>query len=145
VRSGWLEGAEMLLKGGADPNVRDSFDNSPLHIALPEEGRLGGVALLLKYGADPSLKDRNGNTPLHVAMQVGYPLDMIKALLAAQAPVNAQNAAGDTPLHIALRAKRFDYAKALLDGGADIFLVNGRSESPCRWRSPRARTPSTRC
>jgi hypothetical protein len=130
VRSGWLEGAEILLKGGADPNVRDSFDNSPLHIALPEEGRAGGVALLLKYGADPSLKDRNGNTPLHVAIQVGYPLEMIKALLAAQAPVNAQNAAGDTSLHLALRAKRFDYAKALLDGGADIFLVNGRSESP---------------
>jgi uncharacterized protein len=130
VRSGWLEGAEMLLKGGADPNVRDGFDNSPLHIALPEEGRAGGVALLLKYGADPSLKDRNGNTPLHVAIQVGYPLDMIVALLGAQAPVNAQNAAGDAPLHLALRTKRFDYSKALLDAGADIFLVNGRSESP---------------
>ncbi len=130
VRAGWLEGAEMLLKGGADPNVRDGFDNSPLHIALPEEGRAGGVALLLKYGADPALKDRNGNTPLHVAIQVGYPIDMIKALIAAKAPLDAQNAAGDAPLHLALRAKRFDYAKALLEAGSDIFLVNGRSESP---------------
>jgi uncharacterized protein len=130
VRSGWLEGAEMLLKGGADPNVRDGFDNSPLHIALPEEGRIGGVALLLKYGADPSLKDRTGNTPLHVAVQIGYPLEMIRALLAAQAPVDAQNSGGDACLHIALRAKRYDFAKVLLEAGADIFLVNGRSESP---------------
>ena len=130
VRAGWLDGAELLLQSGADPNVRDGFDNTPLHIVLPEEGRNGGVALLLKYGADPSLKDRNGNTPLHVAIQVGYPLEMIRALIAAQAPVNAQNAAGDAPLHIALRAKRYDYAKALLEAGADIFLVNGRSDSP---------------
>ena len=85
---------------------------------------------VLKYGADPSLKDRNGNTPLHVAIQVGYSLDIIRALLAAQAPVNAQNAAGDACLHVALRAKRYDYAKSLLDAGADIFLVNGRSEGP---------------
>ena len=130
VRAGWLEGAEMLLKAGADPNVRDNFDNTPLHIVLPEEGRNGGVSLLLKYGADPSLKDRNGNTPLHVAIQVAYPIEMIRALIAAQAPINAQNVAGDAPLHIALREKRYDYAKVLLDAGADIFLVNGRSESP---------------
>jgi hypothetical protein len=130
IRLGWLEGAEILLKGGADPNVRDGFDNSPLHIVLPEDVRSGGIALLLKYGADLSLKDRNGNTPLHVAVQVGYSLDIIQSLLAAQAPVNAQNSAGDACLHIALRAKRYDYAKALLDAGADIFLVNGRNESP---------------
>ncbi|MGA2547236.1 MAG: ankyrin repeat domain-containing protein [Rectinemataceae bacterium] len=130
IRSGWLEGTEILLKGGADPNVRDGFDNSPLHIVLPDEVRSAGIALLLKYGADPSLKDRNGNTPLHVAIQVGYALDIVRALLAAQAPVNAQNAAGDACLHVALRAKRYDYAKSLLDAGADIFLVNGRSESP---------------
>jgi len=130
VRSGWLEGAELLLKGGADPNVLDGFKNSPLHIALPEEGRDAGVALLLRYGADPSLKDLNGNTPLHVAVQVGYPVSMIQALIDAQAPVNAANSAGDTPLHVSLRAKRYELAGALIRGGADLYLVNGRNESP---------------
>jgi uncharacterized protein len=130
VRSGWLEGAEILMKGGADPNVRDSFDNTPLHIVMPEETRAGGVALLISYKADPSLKDRTGNTPLHVAVQVGYPIETVRALIAAAAPVNAQNAAGDACLHSALRAKRFDYAKLLLDSGADIFLLNARGESP---------------
>jgi hypothetical protein len=130
VREGWLEGMEMLLKAGADPNVRDGFDNTPLHIVMPEEGRGAAVALLLAHGADPSLKDRNGNTPLHVAAQVGYPIEVLRSLLAAKAPVNAQNAAGDAPLHITLRAKRYDYVKVLLDSGADIFLVNGRGESP---------------
>ncbi len=130
VRSGWLDGAELLMKNGADPNARDGFDNTPLHIALPDEGRKDGVALLLRYGADPSLKDRNGNTPLHVAIQVGYPVPMIEELIAAKAPVNATNAAGDGALMLALRAKRYDYAKPLLDAGADIFLVNARAESP---------------
>jgi ankyrin repeat protein len=130
VRSGWLEGADLLLKGGADPNVRDGFDNTPLHIALPEAGRDAGIALLLANGADPSLKDRNGNIPLHVAVQVGYPVALIQRLLDSGSPVNAANAAGDTALHIALRTGRLEYAPALLAKGADIFLANGKGESP---------------
>lgn len=130
VRSGWLEGASLLLEGGADANVRDGFDNTPLHIALPEAGREEGIALLLKHGADPALKDRNGNIPLHIAVEIGYPVSLVETLLAAGSPVNAANAAGDTALHIALRSGRLEYAPPLLKAGADIFLANGKGESP---------------
>jgi hypothetical protein len=46
--------AELLLKNGADPNMRDQYTNSPIGIALlllsPRF-----VKLLLKYGADPTV------------------------------------------------------------------------------------------
>lgn len=130
VRAGWLDGAALLLKGGADPNVRDGFDNTPLHIALPETGREACVDLLLSSGADPSLKDRNGNIPLHIAVQVGYSTTLVDRLLKAGSPVNAANAAGDTALHLALRGSRLEYVPLLLSNGADIFLANGKGETP---------------
>jgi ankyrin repeat protein len=130
VRSGWLDGAALLLKGGADPNVRDGFDNTPLHIALPETGREACVDLLLSSGADPSLKDRNGNIPLHIAVQVGYSTALVDRLLKAGSPANAANAAGDTALHLALRGGRLEYVPLLLSNGADIFLANGKGETP---------------
>ena len=130
VRAGWLDGAALLLKGGADPNVRDGFDNTPLHIALPETGREACVDLLLSSGADPSLKDRNGNIPLHIAVQVGYSTALIDRLLRAGSPANAANAAGDTALHLALRGGRLEYVPLLLSSGADIFLANGKGETP---------------
>ena len=37
---------------------------------------------------------------------------------------------GDTALHLALRSGRFEYIPALLAKGADIFLANGKSETP---------------
>jgi ankyrin repeat protein len=46
--------AELLLKNGADPNMKDQYTNSPIGIALlllsPRF-----VKLLLKYGADPTV------------------------------------------------------------------------------------------
>lgn len=143
VRSGWLDGTALLLKGSADPNVRDGFDNTPLHIALPETGREASVELLLSSGADPSLKDRNGNLPLHIAVQVGYSSALVDRLLKAGSPVNGANAAGDTALHLALRGSRLDYVPILLGQGADIFLANGKAETPLSMAITLAGVPSS--
>lgn len=130
VRLGWYDGAELLLKNGADPNVRDGFDNTPLHIALPADGREKAVGLLLDNGADPSLKDRNGNIPLHIAVQLGYSAALVDRLLQAGSPINAANSVGDTPLHIAVRNGHLEFVPSLIAKGADIFIANGRGETP---------------
>jgi len=65
---------EMLLLSGADPNIIDYVDNTPLLYALELDGYARGfdnysylhsygrgiITLLLKYGADPRKKNNSG-------------------------------------------------------------------------------------
>lgn len=66
LETGDIECAQMLLKSGAQPNVRRSDGMTPLHIAA-RAGNLEMVRLLLTDGADPQLKSKSGETPLHLA------------------------------------------------------------------------------
>ena len=56
----------LLLKLGADVNVRNPDELSPLHLAA-YSGNAHAVSLLLDWGADISAQDNIGATPLHIA------------------------------------------------------------------------------
>jgi len=56
--------ARMLLKRGADPNLKNAKGETPLHKAMPD-WELAEV--LLEFGADPMAKDKYGNTPMDIA------------------------------------------------------------------------------
>ena len=56
----------LLLKLGADVNVRNPDGLSPLHLAA-YSGNAHAVSLLLDWGADISAQDNIGATPLHIA------------------------------------------------------------------------------
>jgi len=129
VRTGWYDGAELLLKNLADPDIRDAQERTPLHLQSPAAVRLQMTKLLLKYKADPNLKDSMGNTPLHLAVKYSYEPSVIEEFLKANAPVNAANLDGDTPLMLCVRAGTYQYAAALIQYGADIFLKNNSNES----------------
>ncbi len=53
----------LLLEHGADPNVKDSNQNRPLHFVQS----MDAVTLLVSSGAKVNVKNKQGNTPLHVA------------------------------------------------------------------------------
>ena len=59
-----------LLEHGADPNICNSSNTSPLHEAS-SRGWLEAARLLLSYGAKVDEKDRWGTTPLQVATSRG--------------------------------------------------------------------------
>ena len=53
----------MLLRYGANPNARDAFGNSPLHLAVMKESQRS-VRLLEEYGADGTLENKDGICPI---------------------------------------------------------------------------------
>ncbi len=68
--------AEILLEGGADPNVRGRMERTPLHWAIMGRDVAGRnidvdeglISLLLKHDANPNLQTARGMTALHLAL-----------------------------------------------------------------------------
>ncbi|KAM3722182.1 Ankyrin-3 [Dirofilaria immitis] len=61
-----IECAIMLLKSGAQPNVKRNDGETPLHIAA-RNPLSGMIRLLLSEGADPKICSNNSESVLHVA------------------------------------------------------------------------------
>lgn len=67
----WAEGlagfVRMLVQHGANPNIGNADQRSPLHEAACN-GHTKVVAILLTAGASIGMQDRGGDTPLHWAV-----------------------------------------------------------------------------
>jgi cytohesin len=65
---------EFLIAKGADANIRDNKDRTPLHIAAWYAASKNPkiVELLLSKGADINAKDNNSKTALSYAMENGH-------------------------------------------------------------------------
>jgi len=137
--------ARLLLKSGADPNVRDADGVTPVEVAVHKGNReiaellidsgakippeLFGEAvlrgqqevldMLLRKGAGVNVGLASGSTPLHDASLKGYD-GIVTLLLARGANVDIRNASGATPLHDAALNGKASVARILLDHGADI-------------------------
>ncbi len=118
-----IDEVERLLKTGADPNVRDQWGGSALHIAA---GRADGLVLeaLLEYGGNPNLQNADGETPLMPAAR--FPYDELRSQLAIRillrfgARPEIADKWGHTPLYaVAGNHHQPTSARDLLAAGAD--------------------------
>ena len=126
------EAVEILLKRGADVNVRDDNGLTPLHYAVRYS--IGAVEILLKYGADVNAQDDHGDTPLHCAVDSMDSIGAVEILLKRGANVDAQDDDGRTPLHYAVGTwLDFETAEVLLKYGANVNAQDDDGYTPLHY------------
>lgn len=110
---------ENLLNQGADVNVVDISQRTPLHFAL-EIRDLPLVQLLINNKADLNKKDLWGKAPLHIAVTgiktKNEDIELAKLLLENGANINIQSERGDTPLMLAVEWGNKSLVQLLIDG-----------------------------
>lgn len=123
-----IESARSLLSNGAEVNVRDNDQGTPLVYAA-QKGNLAIVELLIKKGADieaATTKETDALNALNVASRYGR-LDVVKFLISKKAKLDVPNECTWCPLDYAAFQDHSDVIKVLIEAGAPVnTLPDGR-------------------
>jgi energy-coupling factor transporter ATP-binding protein EcfA2 len=122
VSNGDIKKVVELLSSGADVNVTNKNNETPLHLAA-WKGYAEIASLLLKHGANVNAQNYVADTPLHMAAWYGR-AQVAKLLLDYGADVNARNRFGWTPLHYAVMRGHAKVVEILIKYGADVNAVS---------------------
>jgi ankyrin repeat protein len=118
----FLEGAKMLLRYGADPNLSAGLNKETPFAASLKEGRTHIAQLYLEHGAQADVIMANGNTPFIQAMDSLTDISVVEMMLKFGTDPNGKNQHGETALFRAINASRFDVVQLLLDRNANPNL-----------------------
>ncbi|XP_071832043.1 ankyrin repeat and sterile alpha motif domain-containing protein 1B-like isoform X2 [Apostichopus japonicus] len=125
---GHTEVVEILLEKGANPDVLNKKDESPLDLAS-QYGRLDVVEVLLRK--QPSLLEKipEGRSLLHLAARNGHHL-IIRKLLEFGCDINKKLPTG-TALHEAALFGKVEVVRALLESlpQIDVYAKDGKGET----------------
>lgn len=109
--SGRKEILELLVKHGAEIDVKAKNGYTPLHIAV-FMGHTEVVGYLIEAGADVCTTTESGGTLLHSAVERGRS-EMVELLMAKKVPFAERNHGGLTPLELAEELGRTEIAGLL--------------------------------
>ena len=97
------------------------------------DGNSEQVARLLEAGADVNYQDHpNRQSALFLACAAGH-LDVVRGLLARQADPNIRTIRESTPLMLAAASGYDEILTALIDAGADVYMVNSCGVDALYW------------
>ena len=126
AEAGHTNVVEVLLKHGANVNLRDKTRGMTALMVSAAEGHTRVVERLLAAKAEVNAKDDNlGATALMGAAEYGH-TEVIALLLAAGADANAQDKRGFCAIAQAATNGHFDTVKLLAEKGADINLQDNK-------------------
>ncbi|KAK4170041.1 ankyrin repeat-containing domain protein [Cladorrhinum sp. PSN259] len=102
VGKGFYAGVKLLIEAGADPNHRDHYLETPLHLA--SEWNQGPIAeFLIQAGAEINAQDAGGETPLHRAAAMNQKAVLNILLDSYGVNPSLLNNQGETLLQVAAR------------------------------------------
>ena len=125
-----IEVVKTLLEFGANPDIPDNQQNTPL-MGATACNNTKVLVELLKKGANPNLQNYLGKTALQMAVFNGYG-EIVKQLLKFGANPNLKNRHGSTALHEAATHFRenVEIVEDLLKHGADINSQKKNGQTP---------------
>jgi ankyrin repeat protein len=138
-----IQVAEILLKHGANVDIRGLGERTPLHEAII--GRcVSIVQSLLDKGVDVNSRQDDHRTPLHLAAYYGE-LKVARVLIEHKADVDSRDKEGKTPLYLLLEVGSHDdddirdLARFLLEHRTDINIRTTNEwtllhEAACKWK-----------
>ena len=124
---GSLESMRLLLDAGADPNVSNKFDATPLMWCAGDAAK---VRLLLSKGAKADARSKLGRTPLLIAAYNDGAIEAARLLLEKGADVNARDNGGTSVLELAAAANNIELARILIAKGANVNNVDALGFTP---------------
>lgn len=107
----------VLIKGGADVNVRNGQDLTLLHQAILKEDAETAV-FLLNQSADMNALTGDQESPLQLAIHCRLP-KVVDALCSLGVSFSSPNNKGDPPLWTALESEQEEIASVLVRHGVD--------------------------
>ena len=123
--NGHLDVVRFLLEKGANPNAQNRYGRTAISFAVSYKFK-PIVEALLAYGADPSIESQDKDKPnsglvgaLATSISDKDSYEILKMLVYKTGKVNFEFW-DYTPLMIAVIYDDYDFAKYLLDNGADI-------------------------
>jgi ankyrin repeat protein len=120
--AGCLEVVTLLLRLGADPDMRDSGGHTALYRAANECGwKMGPLVVRALVAAGADVNARNGvtrATALHMAARRGY-VAIAQTLLECGAAVDLRDRKGDTPLERAVNCRKTAVVQLLRESGQE--------------------------
>ena len=129
--------AELLLRHGADVDVRDRMGATLLCIACTSEAP-DIVRWLLNHGADVNAQNKESYSPLHYAV-IHQRHPAFQILMEYKADIHSRNEFGATPLHRAASPwydnDHIDLMQSLLDHGADPNARDDDGSTPLHCSS----------
>ena len=131
---------DILLKNGANPNVKNQRGDTLLIVAIISE-RLDVAKLLIDNGVDVNMKIDSGQTPLFYALEQKKE-KFVKLLINNGADANIKNDKNyfkkdpkvalldSEKLPLFNRNNTYETAKIIIDSGADINVKNKLGKTP---------------
>lgn len=129
-----IEGVELLLKNGADPNITDRDNLTPIFISgiegdfRKQQRILEVIKILVKYKANVNHYDNVHTTALWHAIRANN-VNVALFLIKLTTGLDVKDRNGNTCLMFAAYRDNAEIVKALLDNGADPSIENSRGRT----------------